>query len=111
MNHVDYVSAEYISLVRIDDDIEKFGISGYADYYWTREIDRLADTLKKIESDKNALEMANEAIKAGRYVHIYIVSRLKEDVMEELSRESIRSSGVVIKEIEDENPPYAITEA
>ncbi|OWM90634.1 hypothetical protein CDL15_Pgr023865 [Punica granatum] len=111
LQYVDFVSAEYISLLEIDEDVEEIGISGYAAYYWTTETYRLAETLKEIESDKDALEMANEsykAIRAGRYVPIYIVSRTQEKVMEELSRETM-SSGVVIEEIEDEHPSLPIT--
>ncbi|PKI52791.1 hypothetical protein CRG98_026826 [Punica granatum] len=81
LQYVDFVSAEYISLLEIDEDVEEIGISGYAAYYWTTETYRLAETLKEIESDKDALEMANEsykAIRAGRYVPIYIVSRTQE---------------------------------
>ncbi|PKI70735.1 hypothetical protein CRG98_008968 [Punica granatum] len=105
---VDFVSVDYIFLLEIDADVKKLGIRGFANYFWTTNVEKLGDSLEKLQTDEDTLKMTNQALREGNYVHLYIVTKLAQVVLEEyIKEEQARKvpSNVRIEELEDENPP------
>ncbi|PKI36364.1 hypothetical protein CRG98_043248 [Punica granatum] len=108
LDFADFVSVEYISLLEIDAHVKELGISGFAYYFWTTDVEKLGDSLEKLQTDEDTLKMANQAVREENYVHIYIVTKSAQEVLVEyMKEEQARKvpSNVRIEELEDENTP------